>query len=89
MAEIMEQSCHANKDRPNGVAAGISLRKGAFLHENLSASRRKQRPLHHFVEGFPTPTYPPHFIDRHARKIFPLLFGLFNIVYWSYYIPQR
>ncbi|XP_029196997.1 glycine receptor subunit alphaZ1-like isoform X2 [Acropora millepora] len=89
MAEIMEQSYHANKDRPNGVAAGISLRKGAFLHENLSASRRKQRPLHHFVEGFPTPTYPPHFIDRHARKIFPLLFGLFNIVYWSYYIPQR
>ncbi|KAK2572276.1 Gamma-aminobutyric acid receptor subunit alpha-6 [Acropora cervicornis] len=68
MAEIMEQSYHANKDRPNGVAAGISLRKGAFLHENLSASRRKQRPLHQFVEGFPTPTYPPHFIDRHARK---------------------
>lgn len=89
IAEIMDQTYHCSKDRPNGVAGGISLRKGAFLHENLMASRRKQAPLNPFVEGFPTPQYPPHFIDQYARKIFPLLFALFNIIYWSYYLPRR
>jgi len=87
----MDQTFHGSKDRPNGVAGSVSIRKGAFLHENLSASRRKQAqtPFNPYMEGFPTKQFPPHYIDQYARKIFPLLFGLFNIVYWSYYLPRR
>ncbi|KAJ7356375.1 hypothetical protein OS493_025484 [Desmophyllum pertusum] len=90
IAEMMDQTYNCNKDRPNGVAGNLSLRKGAFLHENLSASRRKTPFVNAaYMDGLPTSHLPPHYIDQYARKIFPLLFGLFNIVYWSYYLPQR
>lgn len=85
----MDQTYQCNKDRPNGTAAGVSLRKGAFLQEHLTASRRKQPAFNPFMESYPMKQYPPHYIDQYARKIFPLLFGLFNIVYWSYYLPRR
>ena len=85
----MDQPYHCNKDRPNGTAGGVSLRKGAFLQEHLTASRRKQPAFNPFMESYPMKQYPPHYIDQYARKIFPLLFGLFNIVYWSYYLPRR
>ena len=86
-----QQSFNYNKERPvNGVAGGLSLRKGVFLHENLSASRRKTPCASNaFLDGLPTKQLPPHYIDQYARKIFPLLYGLFNIVYWSYYLPRR
>lgn len=86
-----QQTYNCNKDRPaNGVAGGLSLRKGAFLHENLAASRRKTPCVNTaYMDGLPTRQLPPHYIDQYARKIFPLLYGLFNIVYWSYYLPRR
>lgn len=90
ITEMMDHHTDCNKERPNGVAGGLSLRKGAFLHENLSSARKKQSSsLNPFIEGFPIKQYPPHYIDNYARKIFPLLFGLFNIIYWSYYLPRR
>jgi len=91
IAEMMDQTYNCSKEpRPNGVAGSLSLRKGAFLHENLSASRRKTPFVNGaFMDGLPTRQFPPHYIDQYARKIFPLLFGLFNIVYWSYYLPRR
>lgn len=91
IAEMMDQTYNCSKEpRPNGVAGSLSLRKGAFLHENLSASRRKSPFVNAaFMDGLPTRQFPPHYIDQYARKIFPLLFGLFNIVYWSYYLPRR
>lgn len=90
ITEMMDHHTDCNKERPNGVAGGLSLRKGAFLHENLSSARKKQSSsLNPFIEGFPIKQYPPHYIDKYARKIFPLLFGLFNIIYWSYYLPRR
>lgn len=91
IAEMMDQTYNCSKDpRPNGVAGSLSLRKGAFLHENLSASRRKSPFVNAaYMDGLPTRQFPPHYIDQYARKIFPLLFGLFNIVYWSYYLPRR
>lgn len=91
IAEMMDQTYNCSKDaRPNGVAGSLSLRKGVFLHENLSASRRKTPFINPaYMDGFPTRQFPPHYIDQYARKIFPLLFGLFNIVYWSYYLPRR
>lgn len=91
IAEMMDQTYNCSKDpRPNGVAGSLSLRKGAFLHENLAASRRKSPFVNAaYMDGLPTRQFPPHYIDKYARKIFPLLFGLFNIVYWSYYLPRR
>lgn len=90
ITEMMDHHTERNKERPNGVAGGLSLRKGVFLHENLSSARKKQSSsLNPFIEGFPIKQYPPHYIDKYARKIFPLLFGLFNIIYWSYYLPRR
>ena len=90
ITEMMDHHTDCNKERPNGVAGGLSLRKGAFVHENLSSARKKQSSsLNPFIEGFPIKQYPPHYIDKYARKIFPLLFGLFNIIYWSYYLPRR
>ena len=29
------------------------------------------------------------FIDKLSRVLFPLIFGLFNIVYWSYYTTSK
>ncbi|XP_031575360.1 gamma-aminobutyric acid receptor subunit rho-2-like [Actinia tenebrosa] len=29
-----------------------------------------------------------HFVDHYSRKVFPLLYILFNIGYWSYFLPK-
>lgn len=29
-----------------------------------------------------------HFIDHYSRKVFPLLYILFNVGYWSYFLPK-
>ncbi|EDO41538.1 predicted protein, partial [Nematostella vectensis] len=61
--------------------------------QRLASHKQQEKHEYNFGDQLSSSSYEhyakkSHFIDHCSKKVFPLLYALFNIVYWSYYLPQ-
>ena len=84
----MDHTCQLQcRERVNGHAK--TKRDDGVIPFSLAGPSRDTSHLTNGGDYLDRCVRPQHFIDNYAKKMFPLLFGLFNIIYWSYYLPQH
>nr|XP_051689814.1 gamma-aminobutyric acid receptor subunit theta isoform X2 [Oryctolagus cuniculus] len=91
----VESNFHGFEEQLNYNADGVQSIKDELVtcgQENSSSESEDSRPPSpgcSFTEAFSfqlfNPAYVPK-VDRWSRLLFPLSFGLFNVVYWLYHI---
>ena len=92
LTEIMDHKCRTAAGLPEGINGLANKPRRAGISSGLKKAEPVQSPgtLPDALSGdYLDRVRRPHFIDQYARKVVPLLYGLFNIVYWSYFLPQH